>query len=347
MILRLLLGALAWLMACGSDGGSAKVDGGASGAVDDGALPETDAGRDSATDESDAGDASTPRLPTCNLVCDRVLDCATARCVGIGWQTARVAQGMCEDVCGPAFNHDVMAAVDCAAVMNVVTSAAPSLSALCNERPCASACDAFADCTKTECERYAPLTHEAIVQSCMGWCVDDNAGDILAVTCEDLIDSLDNDPSFAAGCHGTLGCADVDACTTYAEKTAACMSINCEGRTDEFETGIVAALIDYCAHAEDCPAPESIAIINGETVTCDDPPLDAVGPAAPFTSICAGTVGVSFSDLVSACQTLIDCGAELASAEACATGLTFAAGADTKANCINATIDCGGAFGCL
>ncbi len=347
MPLRLLviLGCSA-LLACGGDD-----DGGpAPDASDDAQTADTgvssDAGGDGAVDAGN--DSAVPTLPPCNLVCDRVLDCATETCVGIDWQTARLAQGLCDDACGAQLNAPVMAASDCAAVMAVVETAAPTLDMLCNEPPCVSACHQFALCTKQECERYANQTVEDIAMGCMGWCEDDSAGDILNVSCETLISALDqNDPSFAAGCHGSTGCADLPACTAYADKTTGCILEHCDASAADYEMGIHRVLIDYCATGEDCPSAEAIALINGDTITCDDPPLDATGPAAPFTLICAGTVGADYADLLAACDILTACGAAFADSHLCAAYLAFEMGAGAKATCIDMAADCTGAFACL
>lgn len=296
-----------------------------------------------ATDE-----AAAPTLPPCNLACDRVLDCASTTCVGIDWRTARLAQSMCDDACGPQFNNDVMAAADCAAVMGIVNTEAPALDTLCNAAPCVSACQQFAVCMKQECERYATQTNESIATGCMGWCQDENAGDILAVSCDALIGALStNDPAFAAGCHGSAGCADMATCVTYATKSTGCIVDHCAGNAEPYQVGIHELLVEYCANADDCPAPETVALLNDASLACDDPPLDAYGPAAPFTTICAGTVGVTVAELLVVCDTLIACGGAFASADICAVYLTVDAAVVTKASCIDAAVDCTEAFACL
>jgi len=337
---RWILGALlACAIGCGSDGsGGGSVDGG----------PTDSASTIDAQTADAPNEATVPMLPACSLVCDRVLDCAAMTCVGIDWRTARLAQGMCDATCSPQFNSDVMAAADCNAVMGIVAAAAPNLDTLCNAPPCVSACQQFAVCLKQECERYATQTNEAIATGCMGWCEDQSAGDILAVSCESLVDALvTNDPAFAASCNGSTGCAELSACETYATKTTGCVLDHCAGNAEAFETGIHDLLLEYCANADDCPSPEGIAIVNGSSVTCDDPPLDAAGPAAPFTAICAGTVGASAADLVAVCDTLIACGATFASADLCAVYLAADAAVTTKAACVDQSADCTEAFACL
>jgi hypothetical protein len=336
------------LLACGGDDDADPVPDAADHDADsaDTGMSPHDAGADAADDGG--SDAAAPMLPPCSLVCDRVIDCASATCIGIDWQTAGVAQRLCDDACGPQLNAQVMAAADCAGVMSIVQTAAPTIDMLCNDPPCVSACHQFALCTKQECERYASQTVEDIAMGCMGWCEDDSAGDILNISCEALIDALDqNDPNFAAGCHGSMGCADMTACTAYATKTTGCMLEHCDASAADYEMGIHRVLLDYCATADDCPAPEAIALVNDASVTCDDPPLDATGPAAPFTLICAGTVGADHADLLTACDTLIACGAAFASNQLCAAYLGFEPGAGTKATCIEMAADCTGAFTCL
>lgn len=344
----LVLFACGCLVACGGDddSGPAPDASDQDATTPDTGVPLDDAGVDGSG--GTGGDGSVPMLPPCTLVCDRVLDCASTTCVGIDWQTAGVAQGLCDEACGATLNAQVMAASDCTAVMNVVQTAAPTLHMLCNDPPCVSACHEFALCTKSQCERYANQTVEDIAMGCMGWCENDSAGDILNISCEALIDALDqNDPNFAAGCHGSMGCADMPACIAYADKTLGCILDHCEASAADYEMGVHRVLVDYCATGDDCPAPEAIALINGDTITCDDPPLDATGPAAPFTLICAGTVGADYADLLAACDTLITCGAAFADNHLCATYLAFEAGAGTKATCVEMAADCNGAFACL
>lgn len=337
---------IAWCVACGGDDGAAPnthVDGGF---ADTGVVSD-DAATDGARDDG-ATEAATPMLPSCNVACDRVLDCATETCVGIDWRTARLAQDQCDDACSPTFIGDVMAASDCDGVMAVVSTGAPTLDTLCNQRPCVSACHEFALCTMQECERYATQTLESIEASCMGWCEDENANDILAVSCETLVEALvTNDPNFAASCHGSTGCADMTACATFAEKATGCIVDHCAGNADPYQEGVQQVLLDYCANADDCPAPETIALLNGDAITCEDSPLDAYGPAAPFTAICAGTVGAPYADVLAACDSLILCGAEFASSELCAAFLTFEPGTGTKVACMDAAADCTEVFACL
>lgn len=337
-----LFGGLAWLvlgLGCGDDGGVR--------APDAGALPTTDGGGADARTPL-ASDAAASALPACNLVCDRVLDCASANCAGIDWRTARLAQDLCDDACGAELNAPVMAAADCAAVMQVVQTAAPAVDVLCDAPPCETACQQFALCTKSKCTGYADQSVEGIRMGCMGWCDDDNAGDLVSLTCDALVEALTkNDASFAASCHGSTGCAEASACEVYADKTTGCILSHCAGNADAFEAGVHATLVEYCANADDCPAPESIALLTSDAIGCDDPPLDAVGPAAPFTTICDGTVGTSYASLLAACDTVMACGAMLASNELCATSLTFEAGAATKVACIAATNGCAEVFACL
>jgi len=336
------LGCLVALAAlgCGDDDAGRPADAGTpDAAMADTALPTPDASQPDASVVED--------LPSCLLACDRVLDCAAESCAGVDWRTARLAQDICDDACAGSLSTDVMAANTCDDVMGVVMRSVPALDTLCNSPVCASACQRFGACTHQGCERYASQTEAQLAAGCMEWCDDESAGGILSVTCDALLESLDMDPNFAASCHGSMGCADRPTCVAYAQKTAACALENCAGNADEYEAGIEAVLTDYCATADDCPAPESIAILLGDAVTCDDPPMDQVGPAAPFTAICAGTVGAPFSDLIAACDTLITCGAEFASSDLCATFLTFEPGTAAKVTCIDAASDCTGAFQCL
>lgn len=343
---------LFWICAigCGDDGANPQPDAAnQDSATSDANVPIEDARVDSAQATDAAHDSALPTLPSCTLACDRVIDCAAVTCIGVDWRTARLAQLLCDEACGAdsALSANVMTANDCPAVMTLIETASPALDMLCNASPCASACQQFAECTRAQCERYAAQTEAEIAAGCMSWCQDENAGDILGVSCDVLISALEtNDPNFAAGCH-ELGCADMPTCVAYADKTTACMLDNCAGNADAYELGIQQVLVDYCATADDCPAPGTVAMWNEQAVTCSDPPFNAVGPAAPFTSICAGTVGADHADLIAACDTLVDCGAAFASVDLCATFLALEAGAAAKATCIDAANDCPGAFACL
>jgi hypothetical protein len=240
-----------------------------------------------------------------------------------------------------------MEAGSCAEVMDVVRTRAPALDTLCHAPLCETACQQFAQCTRQQCERYADLDTDEIANDCTGWCDEEAATNILQVSCDALISALDTDPGFAASCHGSAGCAEMADCTAYAEKTRNCMLEHCDGHADAYSAGIQQLLFDYCSTAPDCPSPETIALFNDNAVTCDDPPLDAVGPAAPFTAICAGTVNASYEQLSGVCTTLIDCGGPFTSAGQCATLLASDADPLTKATCIESAADCTEAFACL
>jgi hypothetical protein len=297
----------------------------------------------------DAGsDAAPPTLPVCNVVCDRVLDCGATTCVGIDWRTASLAQTLCDGACSPQFNRDVMAAADCTEVMKVVRGTTETLDMLCDQPLCVSACQHFAECTQQECPRYATQTTASIETACMGWCNADNAGGILSLGCGALVSSLNaNDASFAASCDGSLGCADKPMCLTYGAKAAGCIRDHCDGNADAYESGLSQLLTDYCASAKDCPSPEAVAVLNDPAILCDDPSLKMLGPGAPFSAVCGGSVGATHAELLTACDKLIACGGMFASNELCAVFLAIGADTATKVTCVQRSKDCTKAVACL
>ena len=343
-----LLAALSF-PACGDDGSSADAaDGSDAGDSEDGLT-----GGESSPVEPDAGIGDTgtdgPMLGTCELACDRVVDCAADACVGVDWQTAGAAQAACVDACDASLGGALLEADGCADVLQLATAAAPALQAICDATLCETACDHFAGCTVEGCVGFDPDSRDDLASSCLGWCDDETAGELLVVDCPTLVDSLQGDPSFAATCNNSSECAPLPECTARAEKTSGCLVQACDADSVGFGPGFADVLAASCDDPDECPTVGEAAYINDPATTCDSPGLVELPDIALFDGLCHPGPGASAAEVRAGCEAIEACPffSGLATVDRCMASLALDAATATLVACLIAGADCAEQMTCF
>jgi hypothetical protein len=330
--------------------------------VGGGVEPRDDAGAAPALEDAgpDCPDASEPtlpelpELPPCDRACDRVADCSVAACPGFDWTTVAGLDGTCHAACsGGSLADDLLAAVDCDGVEQLATGTLPDYATLCQENPCKIGCDKLGACLVEECPALGESVAETAAADCASDCVPaDVFWVISAETCADVIDPIRaSSPQFAAACLGEESpCAEVAECEAYAAKVAGCVSEHCSEAMAPYLGGMETIFLNYCAYDPACPAPDGVAWVNQDEVTCDSPALAEAGPAPPFTELCAGEAKVTAEVAQQACEALLACpGTEgIGGVEVCMVWLAIRVDAAERAAClIGAAGDCVALWACL
>ena len=282
-------------------------------------------------------------LPPCVAACDRVAECFVEDCPALDWQAAGTVFRDCAAICDPSFASEA-AGLSCDALVDLTRSSAPDLALLC-DAPCDAGCGRFADCAVDGCDGLGAADRDGVFMACSAWCTPEVAGDLLLARCADVVTILRDNPEYATACGGSRTCPGPALCEPFAARVTSCVIEHCAGNAEAFETGISEVLFDYCSSAEDCPAEDGVAFIID--ATCDMPPLDTFGPAAPFTAICDGTFGTVSAEVGAACDRLLSCGVPLRSRDTCLVLISFGADPSSLATCVTAAADCTGAQACL
>lgn len=335
----------------GGDDGNATVDGGAA----DGASVGSDAAEESGASEvsEDAAmdapgdDAPIPELPPCTLACDRVVDCATEACSGVDWRTAGLAYTACAEACGDLFAERILEAESCDTVMDYALRQSADLDTLCEADICELACEHFADCVIEGCLNFDENRRGDLVNGCMNDCTDEDSGDMLNASCQDLMSALSADEQFMRLCQEPPTCAGEELCGPYSEKVGGCLVEQCNGNADPFAAGLREALFMFCLDDQDCVTNVEAGIILSESVTCQSDELRNLGSDPLFEPMCTGTVGASHDELMAVCNALLGCGIDLGSADRCAVLLALDATAASIVECVNSAAGCLAVFACM
>ena len=295
-----------------------------------------------------------PELPPCDRACDRVADCSVSACPGFDWTTVAGLDGSCHVACSAGgLADDVLAAADCPTVEQLATATLPDYATHCQENPCKIGCDKLGACLVEGCPALGPEVADTAAADCASDCVPADVFWIIAAeTCADVIDPIRaSSPQFAAACLGEESpCAELAECQAYAAKVAGCVGEHCGAPVSEYLTGMEVIFFNYCAYDPACPAPEGVAFVNQDEVTCDSPALAEAGPAPPFTALCAGQAKITPEVAQEACEALLACpGTEgIGGVDACMVWLAIRVDAAERAAClVGAAGDCVGLWACL
>ncbi len=333
------------------DGGTGSVDataaaghGGTQNSVADAAAVADGA---SAADAAAIADVAIPELSPCMLACDRVVDCTAEACSGVDWRTARLAYTACARSCDDGFAEAIQGAGSCDAVVADARQRIEELNTLCDADICQLACDHFANCVIAACPNFAEDDRDDLIRGCADSCTDEDSGDMLNATCDDLMVALSEEERFMASCQDPIVCSGADLCGPYSDKVSGCIVELCSGNADPFATGLQEAIAAFCMDDEDCVSTVDATFILDASITCDSPELRNLGADPPFDRLCAGTLGVSHGELVAACNTLLGCGADLGSVDRCTVLLALSDDPESNAQCIAAAAGCTAAFACV
>ena len=330
ILLALQLGSL--LAACGDD---ATAPGEEAPIVDAGAV-------DSAVGGTDASTGMLPMLSACERACDRVVDCAVNACQGADWRTAGEVNGACSDACDEQLAEAVLGESDCDGVFEMAVAAAPKIQQICDSDICETACDHFADCVIQECEAVVPANRGAYADSCIMWCDDENAGQLLGADCVPLVESLQDEPAFAASCSEGDVCAQPDDCAAYAKKVSGCLVDNCGVESEPFGPGLEQAFAANCDDPMECPSAGEAAYVNAETTTCDSDGLVDLPELPVFDGLCNPPPGATGPEVRAACEAIETCPffVSLASVDLCMVSLAFDPDTPAFVTCLLAGADC-------
>ncbi|MCP4601763.1 MAG: hypothetical protein GY847_14810 [Proteobacteria bacterium] len=341
-----------FVVSCGSDLDNETDDFQDSGQGDDSDSQEgDDSDSDQEHDTSDSDD-DTPLLPPCVKACDRIVECAVDVCDGIGWQTSGVAFSACKDDCSEEFAEQVLTATGCADQLELAKEQSSDFVRLCDASICDIACEHLSGCLVEECPNFDTDDVDGLFEDCASDCDDENAGEMLSGSCDDILIMAEYDPFFEALCMGDTDCPGSDLCVRYAGKMGGCFIEHCNGNADPFLEGLTELFIGYCMDTnkedeEECPPISVVEYIVDDSVTCDSPTLENVGTEEPFDEMCDGTLGVEYDELKEACETLSNCGFDLGSIDLCTILLSLSEEPPTIVTCIATSQNCTLAAVCL
>jgi len=284
-------------------------------------------------------------LPTCVQACDRLVECAQGRCIGITWQTVGLLWSACNDACTDSSAAALLDAATCDQVYAQGVVLLPNLDTACNSDVCELACGHLADCVIDECPLVNPPARAGIVSDCQTNC-DNGAVDLLGASCTEVITMASQNPQFEAICYGGA-CAPAQQCVAYGDKTSQCIVQNCAGNADAYQTGLAEALAIYCQTEPDCPPASGVQAVLDPAITCADPMLAGLGTQAPFVDLCSGNLGVAAADLRTACEALAGCNLEIGTVDTCMVYLAMSGAAAAVQACIANGSTCGDRAACL
>jgi hypothetical protein len=214
-----------------------------------------------------------------------------------------------------------------------------------------AACDRAGACVAEVCPAVDAAAGAQLAINCVPGCDPADSGWIMATGCQAIVDAIAGaDPAFATFCHGEApACPGADRCAPYGDKVAGCFVAQCGGAAAPFEVGLAAALRDWCLGGADCPPPAAVDGVLAAEVTCQTPPLDAVGQLESLAPLCAPPADLTTA-LQAGCAALKACpGTDwVESVDLCMVLLGMRPDAAGRAACLSgAAGDCAAVFACL